>query len=133
MRPPGRKNTLTAADAQIVEERFQARLSTIGNGLVPSEPSDAVYVQRAMPAARPDAPAGQKISAESGKTPHKGAVDALGKMVRLRDKERRKFVQAVAGRRFAQRTRVFATGSLCAKGAQLGREKSQSAPLYSPR
>jgi hypothetical protein len=81
------KNTLTAADAQIVEERFQARLSTIGNG--PSEPSDAVYVQSAMPAARPDAPAGQKISA---KTPHKGAVGALGKIARLRDKEHRRFV-----------------------------------------
>jgi hypothetical protein len=45
-----------------------------------------------MPAARPDAPAGQKISAESDKTPHKGAVGALGKMARLRDKEHRTFV-----------------------------------------
>jgi hypothetical protein len=86
------KNTLTAADAQIVEERFQARLSTIGDGLVSGETSNAVPVQGVMPADRPDAPAGQKLSTEPGKTPHNGAVHALGKTVRLRDKEHRKFV-----------------------------------------
>jgi ERF superfamily len=47
------KNTLTAADAKMVEERFQARLSTISNGVAPG---------------------------------------ALGKTVRLRDKDHRKFV-----------------------------------------
>src|SRR5262245_54925842 len=78
------KNTLTAADARIVEEGFQARLSTIGDG--PS-PSNAVPVQGVMPAARPDAPVCQKISTESGQAPHKNAVCALGKTVRLRDKE----------------------------------------------
>jgi len=83
------KNTLTAADARIVEEGFQARLSTIGDG--PS-PSNAVPVQGVMPAARPDAPVCQKISTESGQAPHKNAVCALGKTVRLRDKEHRKFV-----------------------------------------
>ena len=31
------KNTLTAADAKIVEERFQARLSTIRDGIVPAD------------------------------------------------------------------------------------------------
>src|SRR5215813_6370513 len=35
------KNTLTAADAQIVEERFQARVATINDGLSPSQ-SNAV-------------------------------------------------------------------------------------------
>jgi hypothetical protein len=34
------KNTLTAADAKIVEERFQARLSTIGDSGFPDEISD---------------------------------------------------------------------------------------------
>jgi transposase len=34
------KNTLTAADAKIVEERFQARLSTISDGRTPDETSD---------------------------------------------------------------------------------------------
>ena len=86
------KNTLTAADAQIVEERFQARLSTIGDVPGPSEPSHAVPVQSVMPADRPDAPAGQKTSTGSGKAPRNGAVRGLGKTVRLRDKEHRKFV-----------------------------------------
>jgi hypothetical protein len=86
------KNTLTAADAQIVEERFHARLSTIGDSLGSSEPSSAVSVQSVMPAGRTDASAGQKISTESSKTAHEGAVRALGKTVRLRDKEHRKFV-----------------------------------------
>src|SRR5262249_55644642 len=86
------KNSLTAADAQIVEDRFQARLSTIGDGLGPSEPSNAVSIQSVMPAGRTDASAGQKVSTESGKGPQKGAVRALGKTVRLRDKEHRKFV-----------------------------------------
>src|SRR5262249_4851826 len=77
------KNSLTAADAQIVEDRFQARLSTIGDGLGPSEPSNAVSIQSVMPAGRTDASAGQKVSTESGKGPQKGAVRALGKTVRL--------------------------------------------------
>jgi ERF superfamily len=86
------KNTLTAADAQIVEERFQARLSTIGDSLGASEPSSAVSVQSVIPAGRTDASAGRKVSTEFGKTAHEGAVRTLGKTVRLRDKEHRKFV-----------------------------------------
>ena len=86
------KNTLTAADAQIVEERFQARLSSFGDGLGTSEPSNAVPVQSMAPAGRTDASAGQKISAKTDKPPHKGAVRALSKTVRLRDKEHRKFI-----------------------------------------
>ena len=34
------KNTLTAADAKIVEERFQARLSAIGDGWITDGRSD---------------------------------------------------------------------------------------------
>jgi hypothetical protein len=45
-----------------------------------------------MPAGRTDASAGQKISTETGKAPDKPAVPTLGKTVRLRDKEHRKFV-----------------------------------------
>jgi ERF superfamily len=86
------KNTLTAADAQIVEEGFQARLSTIGDGLGSSEPSNAVSVQSVIPPGRTDASADRKVSTESGKTAHEGAVRALGRTVRLRDKEHRKFV-----------------------------------------
>jgi hypothetical protein len=82
------KNTLTAGDAQIVEERFQARLSTIGDGLAGSEPSNAVSVQSVMPAGQPDACSGTV----SSQAPRDGAVRALGKTVRLRDKQHRKFV-----------------------------------------
>jgi hypothetical protein len=34
------KNTLTAADAKIVEQRFQARLSAIGDAWIPDGASD---------------------------------------------------------------------------------------------
>jgi ERF superfamily protein len=78
------KNTLTAADAQVVEERFQARLSAIGDGVGAGEPSNA--------AGSPDAGAGQKTSTGSSKAPNTDAVCALGKTARLRDQEHRKFV-----------------------------------------
>jgi hypothetical protein len=86
------KNTLTTGDARIVEEKFQTRLSTIGDGGGPSEPSHAVSVRNVMPAGRLDAGDSQKTSQVSGKPPRKSAVCALGKTVRLRDKEHRKFV-----------------------------------------
>jgi hypothetical protein len=89
------KNTLTAADAQIVEERFVARLSTVGDGLGLSEPSNAVLVQSVMSAGRPDAGAGKKTSTRSSTASHR-AVRALGKTVRLRDKEHRKFISRLA-------------------------------------
>jgi ERF superfamily len=84
------KNTLTAADAQIVEEQFQSRVSTINDGL--GVGSSNTVVQSVMPAGRTDASAGRKISTETGKAPDKPAVPTLGKTVRLRDKEHRKFV-----------------------------------------
>ena len=102
------KNTLTAADAQIVEERFQARLSSFGDGLGTSEPSNAVPVQSMAPAGRTDASAGQKIPAETDKPPHKGAVRALSKTVRLRDKEHQKPCSAT-GFRTSTRTSFRAT------------------------
>src|SRR5262245_10444366 len=88
------KNMLTASDAQIVEQRFEASLSTISNGPVPSKPYNAVLVKGLMPADRPDASVGQKISTDSANLPHEGAIHALGKTVRLRDKEHRKFVSS---------------------------------------
>jgi hypothetical protein len=90
------KNTLTAADAQVVEERFQARLSTIGDGQAPNEPSNAVTDQNVMSADRPDDGTGQEISRASSKSPRGGFVREFGKTVRLRDKEHRKFVSRQA-------------------------------------
>src|SRR5262245_39635823 len=90
------KNTLTAGDARIVEEEFQARLSTIGDAEGPTESSNLFSAQNVMPADRPDANDSQKTSKVSGKPPRNSAVRGLGKTVRLRDKEHRKFVSRPA-------------------------------------
>src|SRR5262249_44461152 len=54
------KNTLTAGDARILEEEFQARLSTIGGGEGTGGQSNAVSVRNVMVAGRPDAGDGHK-------------------------------------------------------------------------
>jgi ERF superfamily len=112
------KNTLTAADAKIVEARFQARLSTISDGRVsdgpargetpPGQASDgpgpavtparlapdepAVSDQAVVSASRTNAGARQNAPKGSRKRPRGGPVRALGKTVRRRDKEHRRFV-----------------------------------------
>jgi hypothetical protein len=105
------KNTLTVADAKIVEERFAARLRVIGDRQEPDGPaSDPPAV--GMPGGLiPDGPshaiADDSVIADRGSTagtsqkPTKGtntkqsrsdAIRAWGKTVRLRDKDHRKFV-----------------------------------------
>src|SRR5262249_820901 len=100
------KNALTAVDAKIVEERFQARLSTISDGqvpdgttpagtpdgLAPDQPPDPLPDKNLMsadPAARDTS---QKASTATKKRSRSGMIRALGKTVRLRDKDHRKFV-----------------------------------------
>jgi hypothetical protein len=78
------KNTLTPVDAKIVEERFQAKLSTIGD----AEGSDGMT--HLVSAGR--AEAGQKTSPAPQKRSRAGVIRGLGKTVRLRDKDHRKFV-----------------------------------------
>jgi len=90
------KNTLTADDARIVEEEFQTRISTIGDGEGPHEPSNVISVQHVVPAGRPNAGGSQKTSKVSRKPSRNGADRILGKTVRLRDKEHRKFVSRQA-------------------------------------
>jgi hypothetical protein len=85
------KNTLTAGDTRIVEEEFQTRVSTIGDREGRSKASDPVSVRNVMPAGRPDADS-QRTSKVSGKPPGNSPVRPLGKTVRLRDKEHRRFV-----------------------------------------
>jgi hypothetical protein len=94
------KNTLTAADARIVEEQFRARLSTF------SDSPDADGMSKGpIRGARPDgAPAGrepgsgadaspsQKASTRAKKQARNEEVRALGKPVRMRDKDHRRFV-----------------------------------------
>jgi hypothetical protein len=79
------KNTLTAADAKIVEERFQARLSTFSDHLNAEEPAEA----RAL---EPDVGAGHRTVRQTKKQAYQNVVQALGKTVRLRDKDHRRFV-----------------------------------------
>ncbi len=86
------KNSLTAGDSKIVEARFQARLSTISDGNTAEGPPGAAPDQSVVPAARLAADAHQKTSVMPKQRSRSGAVRALGKTVRLRDKEHRKFV-----------------------------------------
>jgi hypothetical protein len=114
------KNKLTAPDAKIVEQRFQARLSKIcqqpipdetSDGLVPGEPLDvpagkpslAGSNQSVAPDGRSAQGASLKSSTRAKKEPPIEVIRALGKTVRLRDKDHRRYVlrQAclVCGRR----------------------------------
>ena len=100
------KNTLTAIDAKIVEERFQDRLSTISDGqapdgttpagtpdgLAPDRPPHPVPDKNLVFAGRADADTSQKALTGLKKRSRGGVIRALGKTVRLRDKEHRKFV-----------------------------------------
>ena len=101
------KNTLTAADAKMVEERFRARLSAIGpshetcdrpaEGGIPDdlagpEPPHAVPDQTAVAAASDAGPRQKAPIRATKKQSRSDAISALGKTVRLRDKDHRKFV-----------------------------------------
>jgi ERF superfamily len=93
------KNTLTAADAKIVEERFQARLSKIceqapdeTSSDVPVGPPHAASDEGVVPFGRSDAGDSQKASTRAKKQSRGEVIGALGKTVRLRDKDHRKFV-----------------------------------------
>jgi hypothetical protein len=105
------KNKLTAADAKIVEGQFRARLSAIDDGqashgtsdglgpggtpdgLAPDQPPHAVADQSVVSIGGSDAgPSHNKASTHAKKQPRSSVVSALGKTVRLRDKDHRKFV-----------------------------------------
>jgi hypothetical protein len=91
---PG-KNTLTAADSQLVEESFRVRLASFAD----SQPVDGL---REAAQRLPDAPAGApgpEGEAPSVAAPERaGAVGVrpAGKTIRLRDKEHLKFVSKQA-------------------------------------
>jgi hypothetical protein len=96
----------------MVEQRLQARLSDIRDigdpggprersgraaaGLVPggaiADPAHSVPDQSIVSAGLADAVRSEKAAAVAGKRPRRSAVGALGKTVRLRDKDHRKFV-----------------------------------------
>jgi ERF superfamily len=101
------KNTLTAPDAKMVEERFKARLSSLSDSpypegspvtgtpadlLAPTGRPDALAEQGAVTVVGPDVGPSQKSSRRAKKQPRRDVVQALGKTTRLRDKDHRKFV-----------------------------------------
>jgi ERF superfamily len=100
------KNTLTAADAKMVEERFKARLSAMSDSPYPEGPPvtgtpddlaspgrpHAPADRRGASVGGPDAGASDKASRRAKKQFRRDVVHALGKTVRLRDKDHRKFV-----------------------------------------
>jgi ERF superfamily len=86
------KNSLAAGDAQIVEARFQARLATIGDGVTAEGPPNAAPDQSVLSAAGLAAETSQKPLAVGEQGSRGGAVRALGKTVRLRDRKHQKFV-----------------------------------------
>jgi hypothetical protein len=105
------KNKLTTADAKMVEERFQARLLQIdrqeaANERSPAPAAPASAPEGPAPAGLPHdvpfrspasvgvavAPATQKAAAVGRKRSPSLSFEALGKPVRLRDKNHRRFV-----------------------------------------
>jgi hypothetical protein len=97
------KNTLAAADVQMVEERFKARLSTIsalgstsaGPGdpdLANAQPAQAASDQSAASDASLDARSPQKAPTQARNRSRNDTSHSFGKTVRPRDKQHRKFV-----------------------------------------
>jgi hypothetical protein len=83
------KNALMAGDAQILEKEFQAKLSALDRG----DPTNAAT---AVPAGTLGGSASEKLPTLSRKSQRSRPVCALGKTVRVRDKEHLKFVSRQA-------------------------------------
>jgi ERF superfamily len=83
------KYTLTAADAQLLEDGFRIKLAAMGDEPIPDHPEAAQNLVQA-PSTRPtlDTPKPVALSKEPGT--RRGRVAA--KTIRLRDKDHRKFV-----------------------------------------
>ena len=107
------KNSLTAADAKLVEEAFQARLCQINDdsdgtpdtptsndgsrgpaleGPGPAKPPHATAEPSVVASPESNAGANKKLPKRAKKQSASDVVRALGKRVRLRDKDHRKFV-----------------------------------------
>ena len=100
------KDTLTAGDAKILEERFHARLSAISeghasdgttsadklDGVTPHQTPHAVHDKELVSAGQADADTSHKTSPVLKNRSRSGVIRALGKTVRLRDKDHRRFV-----------------------------------------
>ncbi len=87
------KNTLTAADADLVEIGFRARLAAIGDGQPPAEPQEA---GQSAAEGHPGLPGPDAAAAASVAAPDEAVVRPAGKTIRLRDKDHLKFVSKQA-------------------------------------
>jgi hypothetical protein len=86
------KNTLTGADAKIVEERFRARLSAIGAAERGSHEPPRAVPDQTLTSGGLDTLGRQKAPARTKNQSHSEVIRSLGKTVRLRDKDHRRFV-----------------------------------------
>jgi hypothetical protein len=80
------KNTLTTVDAKVVEERFQERLAKISRQASDGTSPDVASV------GSPHAVSDQRASTRAKKQSRSEVIGALGKTIRLRDKDHRRFV-----------------------------------------
>jgi hypothetical protein len=89
----GAKNALSAADAQVVEHRFQERLSGLEDGPSDDQPttsaSDATVAGRV---GRLNADGTTPSTTATESSPVRPRSPAIGKTIRVRDKDHRKFI-----------------------------------------
>jgi hypothetical protein len=85
------KNTLTAADAQLVESGFRAKLAVFGEGPPHDLPPEAVPSPPRAPAGQPNLER-EALSSAAAQELGRGSARVVGKTLRLRDKDHRKFV-----------------------------------------
>jgi hypothetical protein len=86
------KNKLRAVHAKIVEERFGARLSAISVADGGAQEPLHAGPDQTLTSGKPDSIALQKGPMRTKQQSHNKAIRSLGKPVRLRDKEHRRFV-----------------------------------------
>ncbi len=83
------KNTLTAADAEIVEAGFRARLAAFDDERPAGGRPDGV---QGLPVAQPASPGSEAAVPALVATDEAGGISPAGKTIRLRDKDHLKFV-----------------------------------------
>jgi hypothetical protein len=91
----GVKNTLLAIDAQVIEKRFQEKLSAFSEGARddrPAVPVNTLSPPESVPAPANHASASETAPSADDKARAKAGAPALGQTVRVRDKDHRKFV-----------------------------------------
>jgi hypothetical protein len=86
------KNTLTAADAEIVEAGFRAQVATFSDGQPDKGPHAAAQRLPAVPADLLSSPEAEVPSAAAAEAAAAADVHPAGKTIRLRDKDHLKFV-----------------------------------------